>query len=231
MAIGEHRLLYGLHTSLMTDMNGKKTQYVQYGCGPSGPKSWRNFDASPTLRFERIPLLGKLYIKNNTRFGSNIECGDIVKGLPFPPNTVNGVYASHVLEHLGLHDFRIALRNTHKILRPNGIFRLVVPDLKLHAENYARSEDPLAAVMFMKNTSLGINKKPRTLFSFLKFWLGNSSHLSMWDFNSLKHELLTAGFSNIRRCLCGDSEDRMFDEVDDLKRFIDSVGIECRKPE
>jgi hypothetical protein len=31
-------------------------EYVQYGCGYSAPNSWVNFDASPTLRFERIPI-------------------------------------------------------------------------------------------------------------------------------------------------------------------------------
>lgn len=49
-------------------------------------------------------------------------------------------------------------------------------------------------------------------------------------FQFIEDRVVVAGFTNIRRCSYGDSEDRMFDEVDDLKRFIDSVGIECRKP-
>ena len=60
-------------------------QYVQYGCGWSAPKEWRNFDASLTLRFERLPLIGHLYTKNESRFPGNVEYGDIVKGLPIPP--------------------------------------------------------------------------------------------------------------------------------------------------
>ncbi|CAO5043555.1 MULTISPECIES: hypothetical protein [Microcystis] len=31
-----------------------ESKYVQYGCGWSAPSQWRNFDASPTLRFERM---------------------------------------------------------------------------------------------------------------------------------------------------------------------------------
>ncbi len=51
------------------------TQCVQYGCGWSAPFSWRNFDASLTLRFERLPLIGHLYTKNESRFlgMSNME--------------------------------------------------------------------------------------------------------------------------------------------------------------
>jgi len=42
--------------------------YAQYGCGWSAPDGWRNFDASPTLRFVRLPILGRLYSRNEKRF-------------------------------------------------------------------------------------------------------------------------------------------------------------------
>ena len=99
-------------------MNGSK--YVQYGCGWSAPKEWQNFDASPTLRFERLPIVGYLYTKNKSRFPNNVKYGDIVKGLPVPADSCKGVYCSHVLEHLSLDDFRVALRNTVTILQPGG---------------------------------------------------------------------------------------------------------------
>jgi len=113
----------------------RNSYYVQYGCGWSAPVGFRNFDASPTLRFERLPLLGKLYTKNNSRFPENVEYGDIVKGLPVPPTSCEAVYCSHVLEHLSLDDFRKALRNTHRILKSGGTFRLVVPDLDYSIKN------------------------------------------------------------------------------------------------
>lgn len=49
-------------------------------------------------------------------------------------------------------------------------------------------------------------------------------------FKSLKYELLSVSFTNIRICSYGDSEDRKFDEVNTLERFVDSVGIERKKP-
>ena len=63
--------------------------YLQYGCGWWAPKGWRNFDASPTLRFERLPLIGWLYTRNSQRFPENVEYGDIVKGLPDLEHMVN----------------------------------------------------------------------------------------------------------------------------------------------
>ena len=80
-------------------------QYIQYGSGWCAPKGWRNFDASPTLRFERIPILGRLYTENQERFPKNVEYGDIISGLPVSDNSCQVVYCSHILEHLALEDF------------------------------------------------------------------------------------------------------------------------------
>src|SRR5215217_8145720 len=146
--------------------------YVQYGSGWSAPAEWRNYDISPTLRFERLPLLGKLYTKNATRFPDNVEYGDIVKGLPIPSKACSGVYASHVLEHLSLSDFRIALRNTYDLLQVGGVFRLVVPDLEVLARRYLQSEEVIAAETFMRETYLGVETRVRGLRGLVVSWLG-----------------------------------------------------------
>ena len=99
------------------------SKYVQYGCGFSAPESWENFDASPTLYFERIPVVGRFYTKNRIRFPVNVQFGNIVNGLPFENNSIRGIYCSHILEHLSLEDFRSALKNTYKILELDGICR------------------------------------------------------------------------------------------------------------
>ena len=125
---------------------------VQYGCGFSAPPGWRNFDASPTLRFERLPIVGKLHSRNGERFPANVEYGDIVKGLPLAHDSCAAVYASHVLEHLSLEDFQTALTNTFALLKSGGLFRLVVPDLETLAKKYLASGNPDAAVTFMKET-------------------------------------------------------------------------------
>ncbi|MEY4239824.1 MAG: hypothetical protein RL339_2425 [Pseudomonadota bacterium] len=133
--------------------------YVQFGAGWSAGEGWLNFDASPTLRLERIPLLGGLLgrLKGNPeRFPDGVRYGDIVKGLPVPDGSVDGLYASHVLEHLALEDMRLALKRSLALLRPGGVFRLIVPDLASAAQAYcAALGDPEAAHRFMRATYLG----------------------------------------------------------------------------
>src|SRR5688500_17715951 len=100
----------------MQNKRSEVPRYVQFGCGFSAPPGWLNFDASPTLRFERLPLVGRLYVKNARRFPKNVRYGDVVKGLPIPRNHCHGIYASHVLEHLCLADLDSALQNVHSYL-------------------------------------------------------------------------------------------------------------------
>jgi SAM-dependent methyltransferase len=211
--------------------------YVQFGCGPfSCAEGWLNFDSSPTLRVERVPFIGKVIssrvIGNPSLFSEDVKYGDIVRGLPLEDHSVDGCYASHVLEHLTLSDLRVSLRNTARILKERAIFRLVVPDLFSRAKTYVEASergDQHASLEFLESTSLGLAEPPRGILQHLRFAFGGSRHLWMWDENSLKNELKMAGFLDIRTCDFGDCIDPMFAKVEDKKRFYqEGTGMkEC----
>lgn len=205
-------------------------EYVNIGCGMSSGKGWNNYDASPTLRFERIPLLGRIYTKNTTRFPKDVEYGDIIKGLPLPPGSCRVIYSSHMLEHLALADFKVAIKNVFAYLIDGGVFRLVVPDIEYYISEYTSSTSDEAAIDFMKRTSLGVEERPRSISGFLSSWLGNSRHYWMWDYQSLEKELRSPGFCDIRKACFGDNDDPMFREVEDKGRWDHCLGVECRKP-
>lgn len=195
---------------------------VQYGCGWSAPDGWHNFDASPTLRFERIPVIGKLYTKNSRRFPANVMFGDIVRGLPFAENTVDCVYASHVLEHLSHRDCLTAVRNTYAMMKPGGIFRVIVPDLTWRAAAYlqaAQAGDRGAALAFMHSTALGLEERGQGIVRRAIAFFGVSRHLWFWDEAALTDALLAAGFRSVRRCDYGDSQAAAFAMVEDKGRF------------
>src|SRR5437016_6941866 len=143
----------------------EKGLYIQYGCGGSAPSGWLNFDVSLRLRLERIAGVRQvLGLTVGLRFPPNVRFGDIVRGLPVPEKAACGVYCSHVLGCLAHEEMGPALRNTLRILRPGGFFRLVVPDLHWRVLQYiaaSESGNYLAADEFMHNIRLGQYARPK----------------------------------------------------------------------
>lgn len=143
-----------------------KSFFIQYGCGLSAPIGWQNYDASPTLRLQRIPVIGRL-MHGRVSFPLSVHYGDIVKGLPVEDCSSQAVYCSHVLEHLSLTEFKCALVNTYKLLMPGGVFRLVMPDLESLIETYRQDRSKVAAVNFMKNSGIATEIKSKDISGFM----------------------------------------------------------------
>lgn len=204
--------------------------YAQFGCGFCAPDGWLNFDASPTLRLKRVPIVGRL-VRRGIPFPANVRYGDIVRGLPVPDASCAGLFGSHILEHLALDEFRMALANSYRHLRPNGILRVIVPDLEAGARAYLASLETQpneAALTFVRGT-FGEESRPRGLMRRIVSSVGNTRHRWMWDYAGLAHELDSAGFVRIRRCEFGDCDDLQFRDVEDRIRFQGAVAAECRR--
>jgi hypothetical protein len=153
-----------------------------------------------------------------------------LKVCPLPTHRCREFTRSHVLEHLSHADFWTALHNTFRMLKPGGIFRLVVPDPQARAERYLLDTGlnrPEANSWFMRATRLGRERRSHGLGPLLREAFGRSAHLWMWDENSLAAALHKAGFIGIRRCRFGDCADAAFRQVEEAERVHDSrAGIE-----
>lgn len=209
--------------------------YIQYGCGPfSAPAGWKNYDASPTLRLQQLPVIGKLLKSGmHVTFHEDVLLGDIRKGLPrIAANSCDGIYCSHVLEHLSYEDCRLAVKNTWQLLKSGGYFRCVVPDLESASRRYLEnlgSNDQEANVKFLEETMLGKLKRPSGFKQLMQHAFGNREHLYMWDRISLAHVLKEAGFSSVRSCNYHDCPDHMFHLVEEETRFNNAVALEAIK--
>ncbi|MBD2609700.1 MAG: class I SAM-dependent methyltransferase [Nostoc sp. ZfuVER08] len=207
-----------------------KPQSVQFGCGLCAPSQWLNFDSSPALRLQKLPIIGNLIPSGPFgRYPQNVKYGDIVKGLPIAKESVDFLYCSHIFEHLTLNELRLSLQNCYQYLKPGGIFRFVLPDLEFMARQYVNSTSADAALEFMRVTWLGKENRQHDLFAFLKEWLSCTQHLWMWDYKSLSLELENVGFKEIRRAYLADSGISVFSEVEDPQRWENELGIQCSK--
>lgn len=64
---------------------------------------------------------------------------DLRKGIPFPDNSINGILASHFMEHLDCQEAAKMMKECYRVLMPHGIMVASVPDTsyfrKVHSED------------------------------------------------------------------------------------------------
>jgi hypothetical protein len=195
--------------------------YARFGAGHLEPLEGSNFDASLTLRMERLPLIGRLVKKNSKRFPATVQYGDIVIGLPLPSNSCRGLYGSHVLEHLSHQELRATLRNCYQT---GGILRVALQDLEFLIKRYLENSESTASSESLREAGLGTEKKLHGPPGIMNR-LGRSEHLWMWDEKGLSSELTKAGFTDICRCNFGDSKDPMFRLVEYPDRFVNALAL------
>jgi predicted SAM-dependent methyltransferase len=92
---------------------------VNLGCGSRWAFGWQNFD----------------YVAHSP----DVNQCDLRKGIPLLNETAEIVYASHVLEHFSRADGRHFIEECHRILKPGGIIRIVVPDLEEISKAYLQT--------------------------------------------------------------------------------------------
>jgi hypothetical protein len=209
---------------------------LHIGSGLVAPKEWINIDASPSLLVAKIPVLGSPILSaiGGPKWPNLVHYGDIVKGLKIRQESCELIFAAHVLEHLTLSDFHLAMSNIYSYLKPGGIFRSIVPDLEQYVSLYHfhqrnSSMYSKAAHEFMKESSIGCQGSRRNLIQRLRQAFSNSRHQWMWDEPSLTDAFAQHRFRNIRRCHYGDWSDERFASVEKESNYVSAICIEGTK--
>ena len=214
----------------------KKGICLNVGCGLIAPPGWINFDSSFTLKLTRTPIIGSSIIRiiNGPDWPLSALCGDIVKGLKIPLESCDLIFASHVLEHISLSDFHIAMNNIYSYLKKGGIFRAIVPDLHYFIKKYNsqisdRSASSKASFEFMEKMNIGYAHSRRNIFFRLFEAVKNSRHQWMWDAPSFFSAFVEHGFKGVRLCEYGNWSDVRFKLVEKKESYADSFCIEGHK--
>ncbi|MHA2279429.1 MAG: class I SAM-dependent methyltransferase [Promethearchaeota archaeon] len=108
---------------------------------------------------------------------------DISKLNSFEDNSVHLIYACHVLEHVSrLHRLDV-LKRWHEVLTLEGVLRIAVPDFQKVVELYSNG-------VCLENLIGHLYGGQDYDYNF---------HCYCWDFESLKRDLESVGFSNVNR--------------------------------
>ena len=224
-----------------------------------------NIDQTVYLRLKKNPLLrylAPLVLRGPRleRFKSlpeNILVHNLSQGIPFPDSSVDAVYHSHLLEHL---DKEVAIAFTkqiYRVLRPNGLIRISIPDFERYARDYINALDSnydfqsinIDTEKFIDNmigqsvmrNSLGTVKQQRILRFLENLILGDArkrgyTHQWMYDRYSIYKLLSGVGFADVTIAKYNESSIPDWDSIsldsmpDGSEYLPESIYIEARKP-
>jgi len=96
--------------------------------------------------------------------------------------SVELIYACHVLEHFGRYEYKKVLKRWYDVLETGGTLRLAVPDLKKVFHLYVEKNTPL-------NTLMGFIYGGQTY--------EHNYHYVGFDYDTLKNDLLEIGFKQV----------------------------------
>lgn len=94
---------------------------LNLGCGKRIHTDWTNIDFVSTL--------------------DGVIAHNLTQGIPFPDNSFDVVYHSHVLEHFSQDTAKFFIAECYRVLRPQGVLRIAIPDLEQIAKTYLHALD------------------------------------------------------------------------------------------
>jgi SAM-dependent methyltransferase len=178
---------------------------LNIGCGMAPTEGWTNYDNSPAVRIAgwpgAVPALRALRLIDggNATFAAfcrrhGIRHANAVAHIPHASGSVDAIYSSHMIEHLDRREARRFLAECRRVLKPGGILRLVVPDVRVTINDYMTKGN---ADVFVEHLQLAIDK-PQGLREQVRMLLtGDRNHRWLYDGPSIGKLLGDAGFENV----------------------------------
>lgn len=107
----------------------------------------------------------------------------------FPNNAAELIYASHVFEYFDREEGARVLKEWYRVLAPDGVLRLAVPEFPKLVEVYRTTDDisKILGPLFGRMT-ISTPTGEKVIY-----------HKTVYDFASLKTILESAGFKNVHR--------------------------------
>jgi predicted SAM-dependent methyltransferase len=195
---------------------------LNLGCGTRTSPVTVNIDFSIYQRLHASMggrVAAKLLLNGERRarfdaMSNNIVVHDLRKGIPAESSSVDAVYHSHTLEHIDRASVPGFMSEVLRVLKPNGIHRIVVPDLEQLARAYLKDleteEDNHDSTIepfleqAVRRAASGTSRQPP-----LRQWIENmllgdarrrgETHQWMYDSLNLAQMLEANGFTNISR--------------------------------
>lgn len=147
---------------------------------------------------------------------------DLRGRLPFPDDSVDLCYSEHFMEHLSPPEGQRHLSEVHRILKPDGRYRVVVPDVLKFAKAYLEKDDA-----FFHRAFPWASRPMEALYSVANW---NGEHRNILDYDEFVHMGRAAGFASVRLSAANESEvAELRIDKSDPQRVEESLYVELIK--
>lgn len=219
---------------------------LHLGCGSKAPNGWLNLDGSWNAWLAKYPTIRNLlkYLRIIPQkqlaltWNRNIFIHDVRKPFPFPDNSFSAIYSSHLLEHLYLVEAKNLLKECYRMLEPNGVLRMVVPDLgaiiQEYIDGFGTSPDSSYSWQAL-NRADRLNQRlycrhphPSSRSFFYKIYTALTDfHLHKWNYDSesLISYFRWAGFINVHEMQLFQSQIDDIKEIENPNVILGGAGI------
>ena len=211
---------------------------INVGCGRTPVPGWKNYDSSPSVKLAYRPILGSVIQKfarvteDQKEFiryakAANIRFADVTKRIPEADSSADVIYSCHMVEHIERDEALAFFAEAQRVLKPGGIIRIAVPDIRWHIDNFLEDGD---ADRFIRRTKL-TREMPKTFFAKVKsLMVGDRSHKWMYDGPSMCQLLTSAGFLEAKELKSGETQIENPGELNLSERAPESVFLEAINP-
>lgn len=186
----------------LKQLHKEKELKLHFGCGKTRYLGWVNIDSFFAKHVDLVLDLRRL--------------------LPFKNESVAFCYSEHFFEHFYPEEGRKHLLEVYRVLKPGGIYRLVVPAGIRFVEKYLNSDQDFFKLAFPWE------ERPMDAVYNILNW--NGEHKNIFDFSQLEYLGKQAGFVQVRESQVNDSDIAVLRiDKSDPQRVAESLYVEMIK--
>ena len=170
---------------------------------------------------------GGIYRVDGTAYFTEL---DIAEPLPFADDSVDWVYAEHLIEHVSLTVGIAWLAEIRRVLAPGGLLRITTPDLRAYARSYVEGDaffrkHRRRMGLALRGIAPDMPARGAFMFNQLFYVYG---HRWIYDLEELRHAFAEAGFAPGAVTVCAFREGARQDvaNLDQVMRNDESLYVE-----
>lgn len=160
------------------------------------------------------------WLETDVKYKQDCAYLDITEKFPFEDDTLDYIFAEHLIEHVSWENGLFMLRECRRILKPGGIIRLATPDLEVFLKLYFKdNEMGNQYIKWITDRDLkGVNVYKASYV--INNLFRNYGHQFLYDEDLLKLALAQAGFKDSQRVLFGESQNENLQGIESHGRDI-----------